>query len=207
MSLLEKYQRVNNTFSYSIQSSQGRDRSDGTGDEIGEFQLDIPNVPFPTNQQSKLGIFTLESFYFTSQDDEIYVSGGANGLPATTGGGQFDISGFFVEVNGLGLRPQLYTTALARNLKSNKIFPIINEYGKRRNSTDAGKTTNFDGNRVNCGGECMKEVICSNPCGTTLQVKVYSMDTGDLISSQALDSVINFKIELLPDDFQEREMD
>ena len=196
MSLLEKYQRVRNTFSYSIQSSQGSARSDATGDDIGSFQIDIPNVPFPENQQSKLGIFTLESFYFTAQTQAVYVSAGANGLPANS---DYDISGFYVEVNGLGLRPQIYTTNLSSNLRSNKMFPIINEYGIERKAST--------GERVVAGGESHKEVICSNPCGSVLQVKVYSMDDGELISEQALDSIINFKIELLPDDFQERDMD
>ena len=196
MSLLEKYQRVRNTFSYSIQSSQGSARGDSTGDDIGKFQIDIPNVPFPENQQSKLGIFTLESFYFTAQTTGIYVSSGANGLPANS---DYDISGFYVEVNGLGLRPQIYTTNLSSNLRSNKMFPIINEYGIERKAST--------GERVVAGGESHKEVICSNPCGSVLQVKVYSMDDGELISDQALDSIINFKIELLPDDFQERDMD
>tara|TARA_R110001632_G_scaffold209315_1_gene333854 strand:- start:46 stop:648 length:603 start_codon:yes stop_codon:yes gene_type:complete len=200
MSLLEKYQRVRNTFSYSIQSSQGIARSDASGDDIGSFQVEIPNVPFPENQQSKLGIFTFESFFFTAQTDGIYVSSGTNGLPANS---DFEISGFYVEVNGLGLRPQIYTTNLASNLKSNKMFPIINEYGKRRET----EVEVYEQNRVVSGGFSNKEVICSNPCGTTLQVKVYSMDTGELIADQGLDSVINFKIELLPDDFQEREMD
>jgi hypothetical protein len=74
---------------------------------LDRFKLDIPPYPFPENQQSKLGIFTLESFYFTSQGIDDYVSGGVNGLPANS---LDDISGFYVEVNGLGLRPQLYTT-------------------------------------------------------------------------------------------------
>ena len=127
MSLLEKYQRVRNTFSYSIQSSQGVDRGDGSGDDIGKFQIDIPNVPFPENQQSKLGIFTLESFYFTSQTTGVYVSAGANGLPANS---DYDVSGFYVEINGIGLRPQIFTTNLSSNLRSNKMFPIINEIKK-----------------------------------------------------------------------------
>ena len=144
MSLLEKYQRVRNTFNYSIASAAGLDRGDATGDEIGEFQILLPNIPFPENQASQLAIFTLESFHFISQTDTAYVSAGVGGLPANS---DFDCSGFYVEVNG------------------------------------------------------------SNPAGSTLQVKVYSMDTADLIQPQAgLDSIINFKIELLPNDFQSAEM-
>jgi hypothetical protein len=206
MSLLEKYQRVRNTFSYSIQSSQGNERNDFTGDEIGSFQVEIPPYPFPENQQSKLGIFTLESFYFTSQGIDDYVSGGVNGLPANS---LDDISGFYVEINGLGLRPQLYTTNRIGNLRSNKMFPIMNQYGRIRRFSDGADPPVYtnDFARVNSGGECGKEVICSNPSGSVLQVNVYSMDDGEIISDQAgLDSIINFKIEMLPDDFQEREM-
>ena len=199
MSLLEKYQRIRNTFSYSIQSSQAQALADGSGDDIGSFQIVIPAFPFPENQQSKLGIFTLESFFFTGQTDAIYISSGTGGLPANS---DFEASGFYVEINGLGLRPQILTTNLNSNLRSNKMFPVINEYGKRR-ETD---TVVFQNNRVNSGGFSGKEVICSNPCGTTLEVKVYSMDDGELISHQGLDSIINFKIEMLPDDFQEREI-
>lgn len=206
MSLLEKYQRIRNTFSYSIQSSQGGERSDSTGDLIGKFQIEIPPFPFPENQQSKLGIFTLESFYFTSQTDAIYVSGGDDGLPANS---RYDISGFYVEINGLGLRPQLFTTAVNGALRSNKIFPIINEYGKKRSVSDGADPPDitYDYSKRLAGGNCGKEVICSNPSGSMLQVKVYSMDTGDIIADQGIDSVINFKIEMLPDDFQEREME
>lgn len=205
MSLLEKYQRVKNTFSYSIQSSAGVDRNDSTGDDIGSFQIDIPPYPFPENQQSKVGIFTLESFFFTSQTDNLYVSGGDDGLPANS---RYDISGFYVEINGLGVRPQLYTTGLNLGLRSNKLFPVMNEYGKKRSVSDGATPPEitYDYSKRLAGGYCGKEVICSNPSGSMLQVKVYSMDTGDLIADQGIDSIINFKIEMLPDDFQEREM-
>jgi len=202
MSLLEKYQRIRNTFSYSIQSSGGINRNDGSGDEIGKFQLNIPPFPFPENQQSKLGIFTLESFYFTAQTDALYISGGDDGLPVNS---DYDISGFYVEINGIGIRPQLFTTAINNGLRSNKIFPVINEYGRRRKRGNAPDTEYDYAKRV-CGGECNKSVICSNPSGSNIQVKVYSMDTGELIAEQGLDSIINFKIEMLPDDFQDREM-
>lgn len=204
MSLLEKYQRVNNTFTYSISSAGGIDRDDGTGDEIGEFQIEIPPVPFPTNQQSKLGIFTLESFYFIGQSDDAYVSAGANGQPANTGAGRFDISGVYVEINGLGVRGNNFVNAKSNSLRSNKMYTIINEYGRQRLESASSE----DYSRVVSGGRSGVETICSNPCGTTLRVKVFSLDTIEPITAQAtIDSVINFKIELLPDDFQEREME
>ena len=209
MSLLEKYQRVNNTFSYSIESSNGVETSgeDGagnpqqTGDEIGDFQMYIPPFPFPQNQQSKLAIFTLESFYVINQTETAYVSSGSTGLPSQT---DYDIGGFFVEINGLGVKPHRFTTGKSANLRGNKIFTIINEYGQRRKADDDAHLNS----RVNSGGECNQEIICSNPSGTTLQVKVYSLDSGNKIADQStLDSIINFKIELLPDDFQDREVE
>ena len=197
MSLLEKYQRVRNTFNYSIASAAGLDRGDATGDEIGEFQILLPNIPFPENQASQLAIFTLESFHFISQTDTAYVSAGVCGLPANS---NFDCSGFYVEVNGLGVRGNMLTTATALTVRSNKMFPIVNSFG-------LGRGVAGDSQKIICGGDSNTEVICSNPAGSTLQVKVYSMDTADLIQPQAgLDSIINFKIELLPNDFQSAEM-
>ena len=196
MSLLDKYQRVLNTYEYSIQSSQGIDRDDGSGDGIGDFQILLPPFPFPTHQQSKLAIFTLQSFHFITQTGTQYVSAGANGLPASS---DYDISSFYVEVNGIGLRPQNYTSGKSQSLRGCKNFLVVNKYGVLR---VVGTTE-----RVSAGGECGIESICSNPVGSNLRIKVYSGDTGDLIADNSdLDSIIRFKIELLPDDFQEREM-
>jgi len=187
MSLEEKYSRVANTYSYSIQANQ----SDDNYDDIGSFRITIPPFPFKENQASQVGIFTLESFYITGQTEADYVSNGAGGLPAN---GDYDASGFFLEINGLGVRPQLYTTGLSSNIRSNKIFPIINEYGQRRRAGDSSHISS----RVVCGGESGKEVVCSNPSGSVLHVKVYSMNTGEKLTSTTLDAIINFKIEMLP---------
>jgi len=208
MSLLEKYQRINNTFSYSFQSSQGVERADedggagvDTGDEIADFQFEIPPFPFATNQQSKLGIFTLESFYFTSQTETAYVSSGDTGLPTQT---DYDISNFFVEISGLGIKPHNFTTGKSSNLRGQNIFHITNEYGSRRKADDDTHISS----RVNSGGECNQSIICSNPSGTIINVKVFSGDSGNQIVDQdTIDSIIKFKVELLPDDFQEREIE
>lgn len=189
MSLEEKYSRVSNTYSYSIQSTQGDDNFDN----IGSFRVEIPPFPFKENQSSQVGIFTLESFFIIGQTEADYVGAITAGLPASS---DYDTSGFYVEVNGLGLRPQIHTTNLISNLRSNKMFPIINEYGSRRKADDDSHISS----RVTSGGYSNKEVICSNPSGSVLHVKVYSMDSGDQLSSTTLDSVINFKIEMLPDE-------
>ena len=152
MSLEEKYSRISNTYTYSIQSSQG----DDDFDSIGSFRIQIPPFPFRENQGSQLGIFTLESFFITGMTENDYVG-------AVTGGdasdSNFDVSGFYVEINGLGLRPQLLTTNVNARLRSNKMFPIINEYGSHRKS---GAEPHISG-RVTAGGFVSKEVICSNP--------------------------------------------
>ena len=202
MSLLDKYQRVLNTYEYSIQSSQGIDRDDGSGDGIGDFQILIPPFPYPTHQQSKVAIFTLQSFHFISQSATQYVSGGANGLPASS---DYDISSFYVEVNGIGIRPQNYTSGKSLSLRGCKNFLVVNTIGGVHRASGGGAGSISE--HVSAGGDCGVESICSNPVGSTLRIKVFSGDTGDLIADNAnLDSIIRFKIELLPDDFQEREM-
>jgi hypothetical protein len=187
MSLEEKYSRVANTYSYSVQASQG----DDDFDDVGSFRITIPPFPYRENQASQVGIFTLESFYITGQTEADYVGQATGGLPADS---DYDVSGFYVEINGIGLRPQLYTTNLNARLRSNKMFPVINEYGSRRKAGDESHISS----RVTSGGYCNKEVICSNPSGSVFHVKVYSMDSGDKLTSTTLDAIINFKIEMLP---------
>ena len=187
MSLEEKYSRVSNTYYYSIQCNEG----DDDFDDIGSFRITIPPFPFRENQASQVGIFTLESFYITGQTEADYVGQATGGLPADS---DYDVSGFYVEINGIGLRPQLYTTNLNARLRSNKMFPVINEYGSRRKAGDESHISS----RVTSGGYCNKEVICSNPSGSVFHVKVYSMDSGDKLTSTTLDAIINFKIEMLP---------
>jgi hypothetical protein len=187
MSLEEKYSRVANTYSYSIQASQG----DDDFDDVGSFRITIPPFPFKENQASQVGIFTLESFFIVGQTEADYVGATTTGLPANS---DYDVSGFYVEINGLGLRPQIYTTNLNTRLRSNKMFPVINEYGSRRKADDESHLSS----RVTSGGYCNKEVICSNPSGSVLHVKVYTMDSGEKLASTTLDAIINFKIEMLP---------
>jgi hypothetical protein len=76
------------------------------------------------------------------------------------------------------------------------MFPVINEYGSRRKADDESHLSS----RVSSGGFVNKEVICSNPSGSVLHVKVYSMDSGDKLTSTTLEAIINFKIEMLPDE-------
>ena len=193
MSLEEKYSRVCNTYSYSIQAQEGLD---GFND-IGNFKIIIPPFPFRENQSSQVGIFTLESFFITSQRENDYVGPTTGGDPADS---NFDISGFYVEINGIGLRPQMITSFTGANdgntVRSTKIFPVLNEYGSHRKS---GAEPHISG-RVNSGGYCNKEVICSNPSGSVLDIKVFSMDSGEKLTSTTLEAIINFKIEMLPDE-------
>jgi hypothetical protein len=78
MSLEEKYSRVANTYSYSIQASQG----DDDFDDVGSFRITIPPFPFKENQASQVGIFTLESFFIVGQTEADYVGQATGGLPA-----------------------------------------------------------------------------------------------------------------------------
>lgn len=190
MSLEEKYARVSNTYTYSIQCNEGDDEFE----DIGSFRITIPPFPFRENQSSQLGIFTLESFFITGMTENDYVGQTTGGAPADS---NFDVSGFYVEINGIGLRPQMLTSFTGDSgIRSSKMFPIINEYGSHRKS---GANPHISG-RVTAGGFVNKEVICSNPSGSVLHVKVYSMDSGDKLTSSTLEAIINFKIEMLPDE-------
>jgi len=188
MSLITKYESLRNTYYYAVESDQGI----GDNDELGQFELLIPPFPFPEHQRGQSAIFTLTDFFITGMTATARVSSGAAGGATAT---KQDISGFFVEINGLSLRPQNHNTFLSTNIRATKSFMVLNRYAKNNDGINGGQS-------CLAGQEDIEEsVICGNPSGEQFRIKVYSLDTGDLITDQStLKSVIKFKIELLPAD-------
>lgn len=184
MSLTTKYESLRNTYYYAVESDQG----EANNDEIGDFEILIPTFPFPEHQAGQVAIFTLTDFFITGMTSAARVSTAANGAT-----GLFDISGFFVEINGLSLRPQNYNTFKSSAVRGTKSFMVINRYAKDNTGLTGGESCLAGQEDIN------HSVICGNPAGEQFRIKVFSLDTGDQLADQAtLKAVIKFKIELLP---------
>lgn len=187
MSAKELWLRKKNTINFSVQSAFGEDAND----DIGNFEFLIPPAAFSTNQSSQYGLFTLKEFYFISQDADDRVGSFNNAVPPVP---LADISGFYVEISGLGLAPQVATITNGRLRVATNQFAVFNEGG----IGDLAAAANGYFKRISGGQYNGSSVACSNPMGTSIHVKVYSMDDGNLIpANNDLDAVMTFEIEML----------
>ena len=179
-SLKEKVNRVRNTYYYTI------DSSDGTAirDQLGLVQMTLPPTPFATNQPSQLGVLTFTGFHICGQTD-------AQRVPAVG----YDTSGFFVILNGLGVRGQALANTKSEGLRRQNAFFVPNTYGL----SDIAIAGPY--NRLSGSGGLNIEMLCSNPSGDSIQIEVIDADTGArLVDNENLYAMIEFKIELLDED-------
>lgn len=176
--LKEEVRRLQNTFHYTLEANQGV-----LEDELGIFNFYIPNGPFTTNQGSQLAIFTFRGFHITGQTD-------TTRLPATTG----DTSGFYVIIEGMGIRGCNLSGARSQSLRRTNAFLVLNTYG------DGGIAKSLTYNK-NSGSNPEVKCMCSAPNGNSVRVEVLDIDTGNRITDVAgLEAILEFSIELIPED-------
>lgn len=180
--LREYVNRIRYTRTYSFESGCGA-TGNGINADIGNFDMLIDNTPFPQMESGQRAIFHLKSFHVRDQTVAQRASGGAA-----------DFSGFFIQINGLGMEQSNNTTARVCGGDRGNQFYVSNEYGQADNA-------NSNTYQVNSGGEYRgSPLLCSNPMGTLLNIRVYPADTGLLLPDNAnLVSQIQFTIELIPD--------
>lgn len=184
MSVQEYAERLRNTRTFTFDSECG-DESGGNNGYLGNFDCAIPPNPYPQDVIASRAIFKLKSFYIAGQSSTERASGNINA----------DDSGYFIEINGLGLNQGIVSQAKSCSIKA-QAFPIYNKDGGVLNDT-----TNIY-QRISGGEYHGDDVLCSNPYGTIINVKVISMDDPDgdvLQDNNDLYSFITFSIELIPD--------
>ena len=178
--LKQMYMRKKNTYNYSLDNIAGIEGKNDSGD----FNIRIPPMAFPNNQSSQYAIFKLNSFYVLEKTEVLAdrLSGNVN----------FDISAFYVEISGIGIQSVIATLPGTTARPSGVSFFIVNE----TSMADLGNSNQY---YRNAGGVYQGEsVVCSNPTGAVINVKVRDAATGNVVAdNQNLISVINFSIELL----------
>tara|TARA_R100000231_G_C5310027_1_gene160127 strand:+ start:464 stop:1045 length:582 start_codon:yes stop_codon:yes gene_type:complete len=179
-----EYLRKKNTLNFSFNSGGGEPKN-----EIGNFEFLIPPASYPEHQKSQYGLFTLRSFYIINQTDTERVE------YTDANGQKCDISGFYIQINGLGIAPLMSTGTNGRLRMATNQFPIMN---KTAQAYLDGEGTNSYFTGI-CGGEYTgSSIACSNPMGTNISVKVLDMFDGSQIADNVeLEAVITFDIELL----------
>ena len=180
LDLKQEYLRKRNTISFSVNSADGVNF-----DDIGDFEIQIPPSSYPEHQRSQYGLFTLRSFYIIENDLANFVQNTGNAL--------VPVSGFIVEISGLGLNPTLFTTGTQANLRGTNQFPILNKTAVSNEVNANGQIPVVMGGQYDGGS-----VACSNPMGTSFKVRVYDMVNGTIIpNNNNLISNLQFEIELL----------
>jgi hypothetical protein len=182
MSVQEYAERLRNTRTFTFNSVCGGNKG-GNINNTGNFDISIPPSPFPQDVISTRAIFKLKSFYICGQTD----------VQRASGSQDVDDSGYYIEINGIGLNQGVVSQAKNCNVFT-QAFPIYNKDGGALNST-----SNIY-QRISGGEYYGDDVLCSNPYGTIINVKVINMNTGVIIpNNAALFSNITFSIELIPD--------
>ena len=156
------YKCVQNTYHFNFSHMNDIRGDDGVRTE---FQFQIPALPTLPNGESKTGVFSLLSCSIGQQSNAVNISGN---------------DGIYIGIEGLGLRPQFfgggYNIADPRLVATNR-FWIPNSRGDVITTNGAWVVQTL-GICVGTGSELNTpyQLICSNPSGNQLRVKVFGED-------------------------------
>lgn len=195
MSAQLEMDRIKNTYYYTITSDDGEGR-----DDIGDFDIQIPPFPQQEHNSATKCIFTLQGLAIGDQ-----VLGQNIGATAYLS----------VEINGLGLQANNYNSTngvvaggLPELRQTNRfLIPNIYEEFDSVSTAPAGAPNvgeifnNVPTQRLTGNFDLTNPyvLICSNPVGKQINIKVFEDDGTPLGANANLNTIIRFKIELIPD--------
>jgi hypothetical protein len=197
MSVQLEADRIRNTYYYALTSDQG----DAGNNDIGSFSFNLPPFPYPEHNSAQRCIFTLQGFVIGDQVLNQQVG---------------QTSYFSVEINGLGLSAQNYNStsnfpAIAGNpavhlgIKTSNRFLIPNVYeefsSNTINTADATIETTTPIQRITGIFDLNNPyvLLCSNPVGRDIVCAVFNDQGVQLGANGNMNSILRFKIELIPD--------
>jgi len=188
MSAQLEYERLMNTYYYSITSDNGDPR-----DEIGDFSITIPPFPQKKHNESQRAIFKLYGVVLGDQivaqqvGQTAYFSievSGLNGLNnnynSTNAGG---VAGALMTTSNRFLIPNLYDVA------STQTGPV--------GGAAVDETIPF--NKVSGAYDISNPYCfaCGNPVGQTLSFKLFNANGAQIGANANLNTIVQFSIELL----------
>jgi hypothetical protein len=176
--------RIRNTRTFSFDSACG-DTGNGINAKLGNFDMLVEGRPFPQNVFGSRALFKLISYHIVEETATERASGSID----------VDTSLFFIQISGLGLENSLSTTSrvCGPNGRANH-FTIINKFGQADNQNS------FNYQRVSGGEYEGPEILCSNPIGTLLNVRVFDIGGDEIVDNTDLNAIIQFSIEMIPDE-------
>mgnify|MGYP003142845452 CR=1 FL=1 len=184
--LKQEFLRKKNTYHYSVCSADGI-----TSRDVNNFDFIIPPFSYPEHQRSQYALFKLESFYMITQG----VSSPIVPAERASNSADFDLSGFYVRIDGLGIQPSLGST-----IQNSAIRYGTNTFFVPNMGALSDLTQSFQYQRISGGKPADYEVACSNPVGSQVNIKVFDAEgAGELtpVGNGGFDAIINFSIELL----------
>jgi len=196
MSAQLELERVRNTYYYQVTSDDGEGR-----DDIGDFEFQFPAYPLSAHNQSQRAIFTLLGVVVGDQVAAAQIG---------------QVALFSLEVGGLGMMGQSYNSTnfavggAANFLRNTNRFMVPNvyeEYDSESTTTVRGAggavsdTVSEPVQRLSGNFELNNpySVVCSNPSGLTVNFKLFLDDGNQVPANAALNTIVLFKIEIVPD--------
>jgi hypothetical protein len=201
MSVQLEADRIRNTYYYALTSDQGEIGNN----DIGAFSFNLPPFPYPEHNSAQRCIFTLQGFVIGDQV--------ANQQIGQT-------TYFSLDINGMGLSAQNYNStsnfpaivanpALNLGLTPSNRFLIPNIFEEFSSTStaplgapNAGDIyNNVPIQRITGSYELVSPyvLLCSNPVGKNIICAVFNDQGVQIGANPNMNSILRFKIELIPD--------
>ena len=213
MSSLLEMERLRNTYYYTLTSADGENF-----DDIGNFDFQIPTLPQQEHNSAARCIFTLQGFVIGDQ-----VAGQAVGITAYL---SLEVNGIGLSGNNYNSTNAIAGGNITLRQSNRFLIPNIYEEfdsitattnttqanSTSTNSADAVVITTVNGATTNGVGTTTPvqrltgawdltnpyELLCSNPVGKNIHLKVFLDDGTACPANVNLNTIIRFKIEIIP---------
>ena len=192
MSAQLELERITNTYYYAVTSDDGESRT-----EIGEFDITIPPFPQQLHNSASRCIFTLLG---VGIGDQVALQ-----LVGLTPFISIDIAGLGLNANNYNSEARVGGAVQVPRLRQTNrlLIPNTEEEFATISSNPAGavQTNNIPVQGLTGDLDMTNPyvMVCSNPVGKSLSFKVFNAGGGQIPANVNLNTIVRFKIEIVPD--------